>query len=61
VRIPEPPPKTPPCRDVFDVPFLQLALAGKAKTLITGDRDLLELADGFACPIVSADRFIDSL
>ena len=33
VRIPDPPPKTPACRDAFDVPFLQLALAGKAKAL----------------------------
>lgn len=61
VRIPEPPPKTPACRDPFDVPFLQLALAGKARALVTGDRDLLSLARGFACPILSADRFIDSL
>jgi putative PIN family toxin of toxin-antitoxin system len=61
VRIPEPPPKTPACRDAFDVPFLQLALAGKARALVTGDRDLLSLARGFACPILSADQFLDSL
>jgi len=61
VRIPEPPPKTPACRDPFDVPFLQLALAGKAKALVTGDRDPLSLARGFACPILSAEEFIDSL
>ena len=61
VRIPEPPPKTPACRDPFDVPFLQLALAGKARALLTGDRDLLSLARRFACPILSAERFIDSL
>lgn len=61
VRIPDPPPKTPACRDAFDVPFLQLALAGKAKALVTGDRDLLSLARGFACPILSADRFLASL
>ena len=61
VRIPDPPPKTPACRDAFDVPFLQLALAGKAKALVTGDRGLLSLARGFACPILSAERFIDSL
>ena len=61
VRIPAPPPKTPACRDAFDVPFLQLALAGKARALVTGDRDLLSLARGFACPILSADQFIDSL
>ena len=61
IRIPEPPPKTPPCRDAFDIPFLQLAIAGKAKALITGDRDLLSLAGSFACPIVSAEQFINTL
>lgn len=61
VRIPEPPPKTPPCRDAFDIPFLQLAVAGKATALITGDRDLLSLAGSFACPIVSAEQFITTL
>lgn len=58
VRIAEPPPETPACRYVFDLPFLQLAIAGKAKALITGDQDLLTLADTFVCPIVTADRFI---
>lgn len=61
IKIPEPPPRTPPCRDAFDVPFLQLALAGKAKALITGDKDLLDLAGGFACPILSAEQFIETL
>lgn len=58
VRIPEPPPKTPACRDAFDLPFLQLAVAGQAKALITGDQDLLSLAGSFACPIVTAEQFI---
>jgi putative PIN family toxin of toxin-antitoxin system len=44
VRIPAKPPKTPACRDPADLPFLQLALAGKAEHLVTGDRDLLALA-----------------
>lgn len=61
VQIPAPPPQTPPCRDAFDVPFLQLALAGKAKALVTGDQDLLDLAGSFACPIVTAERFIATL
>lgn len=61
VRIPEPSPPTPPCRDAFDVPFLQLAIAGKAKALLTGDRDLLSLAGRFACPIVTADESLESL
>lgn len=61
IKIPEPPPRTPPCRDAFDVPFLQLALADKAKVVITGDQDLLDLAGDFACPIPSAEQFIKTL
>jgi putative PIN family toxin of toxin-antitoxin system len=61
VRIPVPPPATPPCRDPFDVPFLELALAGKADALVTGDKDLLSLAGKLACPILGAERFLDSI
>lgn len=43
-RVPDPPPKTPPCRDPHDVPFLQLALAAKGDALVTGDADLLVVA-----------------
>lgn len=58
VRIPAPPPATPPCRDTFDVPFLELALAGKADALLTGDMDLLSLDGKLACPILRAERFL---
>jgi putative PIN family toxin of toxin-antitoxin system len=61
VTIPEPPPLTPECRDVFDIPFLQLALAGKADALVTGDQDLLCLANNFACPILTAEQFLQTL
>lgn len=61
VLIPNPSPKTPACRDPFDVPFLQLAIAGKAKALITGDQDLLALAGSFVCPILSAEQFVNAL
>jgi putative PIN family toxin of toxin-antitoxin system len=61
VRIPAKPPKTPPCRDPFDLPFLQLAIVGKADHLVTGDKDLLSLAATFACPIISAEQFIGLL
>ncbi len=54
-------PRTPPCRDPFDVPFLQLAVAGKADYLVSGDRDLLVLAGEFSCPIVTADQFLSIL
>lgn len=59
VRIPVPPPATPPCRDAFDVPFLELALAGKAGALVTGDKDLLSLAGKLAYPIQRAEDFLD--
>ncbi len=58
VRISVPPPATPPCRDAFDVPFLELILTGKAEALVTGDKDLLSLAGSLACPILSADQFM---
>lgn len=61
ITIPIPPPKTPDCRDVFDLPFMQLALAGQADFLITGDQDLLTLADAFSCPILTADQFLKTL
>ena len=61
VRVPNPPPKTPACRDAFDLPFLQLAAAGKADALITGDRDLLSLAGSLACAIVSPEQFLKTL
>jgi putative PIN family toxin of toxin-antitoxin system len=59
VRIPAKPPKTPACRDPFDVPFLQLALAGKADSLLTGDRDLLALADRFPCRIQTPGQWLE--
>jgi putative PIN family toxin of toxin-antitoxin system len=61
VALPNPPPETPKCRDPADTPFLQLALAGKADALVTGDKDLLALAEIFACPILTAERFIVQL
>ena len=61
VRMPATPPRTPDCRDPYDVPFLQLAVVGKADYLVTGDRDLLALARGFAHPIVTAEQFLAAL
>lgn len=61
VRMPNPLPETPECRDPFDLPFLQLAVAGKADYLVSGDQDLLSLAGQFACPIITADQFIKTL
>jgi putative PIN family toxin of toxin-antitoxin system len=61
VRMPEAPPRTPECRDPYDIPFLELAIAGKADCLVTGDRDLLSLAGQLICPIITADEFLIAL
>ena len=47
-----PPPEVPPCRDVHDQIFLELALTANADALVTGDKDLLALADSFQIPIL---------
>jgi putative PIN family toxin of toxin-antitoxin system len=58
VEVPDPPPAVPRCRDPFDVPFLQLAVAGKAHALVSGDGDLLTLAGTRGlCPILAMDAF----
>jgi len=53
VAIPDPPPSVPECRDPYDRPFLELAIAGRADALVTGDADILALADSFAVPILA--------
>lgn len=40
------------CRDAADKPFLALALTAKADALVSGDADLLALADSFPIPII---------
>lgn len=58
VQIPDPPPPTPACRDAFDLPFLHLAIAGKAHTLVSGGRDLLALAGAPGlCPVLGVQDF----
>lgn len=58
VRMPAKPPRTPPCRDPFDVRFLQLAIVGRAEYLVTDDRDLLALAGRFACSILTPAEWL---
>ena len=62
VRIPQPPPPVPVCRDPLDAPFMHLAVAGKAHMLVSGDRSLLALAVEFkrasGCRIVNLDTFL---
>lgn len=58
VRIPDPPPSVPACRDPFDLPFLHLAVAGRAQAIVSRDHDLLALDDTRGlCPILSVDAF----
>ena len=58
VDVPDPPPTVPTCRDPFDLPFLQLAIAGRARALVSGDRDLLALAGTRGlCAVLSVDAF----
>ena len=61
VLVPQLPPRVPDCRDPMDMPFLQLAVVGKASVLVSGDRDLLAIADVFeresGCPILGLEAF----
>lgn len=57
VVVPVPVPAIPECHDLFDRPFLELALAGRADALVTGDSDILELAGTLAVPILSPVEF----
>ena len=61
VRIPAKPPRAPPCRDPSDLWFVQLAIAGKADFLVTGDRDLLSLAGKMTYSVITADQFLNKL
>jgi len=64
VRIPVPAPSVPDCRDPFDLPFLHLAVAGRARWLVSGDRDLVVLSDAFSaagvCRVVTLEAFVRS-
>ena len=55
------PPAVPECRDPFDRPFLELALAGRADALVTGDEDLLVLAPLFSVPILTPHELKERL
>ena len=45
------------CRDPFDRPFLELAIYAGADALITGDKDLLVLAENKAISILTPAEF----
>jgi len=61
VAVPQPPPRVPRCRDSFDQCFLELALAGKAHALVSGDQDLLALAAQFSVPVIELSAFLKTL
>ena len=61
VHIPDPPPKTPRCRDPHDVMFLQLAFSANADALVTGDSDLLDIAPATRIPVLTPTQAVDSL
>lgn len=47
----------PVCRDPGDIPFLVLAITAGANALVTGDKDLLELAGHCEIPILTPAAF----
>lgn len=66
VAVPVPPPRVPDCRDPHDLPFLHLAVAGKADLLVSGDADLLVLTAPDIRPrlrfgIVTVQALLDQL
>lgn len=56
-----PPPAVPACRDPHDTPFLELAVAGRASALVTGDSDLLALRDRVDFEIIPPADFLARL
>lgn len=62
VRIPDRVSGAPACRDPLDVPFLELAIAGRADVLVSGDRDLLALHGTLGeCEIVDLHAFVERI
>ena len=55
------PPPIPTCRDPFDRPFIELALAAKADGLVTGDKDLRALTPVFPIPILTPTTALATL
>ncbi|OQW87154.1 MAG: putative toxin-antitoxin system toxin component, PIN family [Rhodoferax ferrireducens] len=61
VAMPPQLPPVPECRDPYDLMFMRLAVAGRAQVLVSGDKDLLALAEPFKaqadCQILSVSAF----
>ena len=60
VTVPNPT-EVPNCCDPLDRPFLELAMSAEADALVTGDKDLLVLADVFSVPILTPAAFRDRM
>lgn len=58
VRMPATPPAVPECRDPHDAMFLELASVGRARLLVSGDRDLLALAGQTPFDIITPADFL---
>lgn len=61
VVISEPLDHLPRCRDPHDQIFLELAAAGNADRLVTGDGDLLALQGQMPYEIITAAEFVQEL
>lgn len=65
ITMPETPPVVPECRDPYDLMFMRLARVGQADALVSGDKDLLTLAEAFksmtGCPILSVEAFFQQM
>lgn len=61
ITIPVPPPKVPACPDPDDIPFLRLALAGRAVWLVTGDAALLGVRPVSGFRIVRPEAFLEAI
>lgn len=61
VAVPVPGPDVPPCRDPHDTPFLELAVAGRAHCLVSGDRDLLALHGALAMPVLTMTQWLERM
>jgi len=51
----------PACRDAHDLPFLHLAVVGRAAVLVSGDADLLALAPRVRFRIITPAEFAAGL
>lgn len=50
----------PVCRDPDDDKFLACAVAGRARAIVSGDKDLLTLSEFHTIPILTPRQFVES-